>query len=89
MRQMREQGATFKQIAEMFGRTEYAVAQKFVEKGWTNPKPKGEVRDAQLSDFKPRDMIKYLYGLGYRIENNRLVLVRKEFVNMKSILEDA
>ena len=46
------------------------------------------VRKLQLSDFEPREMIKYLYNLGYRINNNKLVFVTEKVVNMKAVLED-
>ena len=46
------------------------------------------VRKLQLSDFEPREMIKYLYNLGYRIKNNKLVFVTEKVVNMKAVLED-
>lgn len=90
MRQLKEQGASYRQIAEMFGRTMEGVAAKFKELGWQDKKEVAQApaRKAQLSDFKPRDMIKYLYELGYRIEDNKLILVQKTIVNMRSILED-
>lgn len=85
MRQMREQGASYKQIAEMFGRSTYAVQSKFKELGWVCKKP---TTSLSLSDFKPRDMIKHLYNLGYRIEDNKLVLVQRTVVNLRSIVYD-
>ena len=100
---MREQGATYKEIADMFGRTEAAVHVKFTELGWAGrgvkkPQPSepneltkvpdGLVRKLQLSDFEPREMIRYLYNLGYRIRNNKLVFVKETVVNMKAVLED-
>lgn len=39
-----------------------------------------------LKDFKVRDIIKYLYDLGYRIEDNRLVCYVKQVVNIKDVL---
>ena len=39
-----------------------------------------------LKDFSPRDIIKYMYGLGYRIENNELVCLVKQKVNVKDII---
>ena len=94
MRQMKEQGATYKQIGEMLGRTELAVQQKFCEMGWTKPSQPAVAGEqpkqrAKLSDFTPREIIKYLYDLGYRIEDNRIVLVQKKYVNLKSsLMED-
>lgn len=37
-----------------------------------------------LNDFQPRDLIKHLYNLGYRIENNQLIV--KQTVNIKDII---
>lgn len=39
-----------------------------------------------LDDFQPRDIIKHLYKLGYRIENNKLVCMVKQTVNMRDII---
>ena len=91
MHKMRKQGATYKQIADKFGRSVVAVQQKFVEKGWTkwgDENPKIIERKAKLSDFKPREMIKYLYELGYRIKNNRLVLITESVIDINKILVD-
>jgi len=94
MIQMKEQGASYKEIAEMFGRSYKAIEQKFFElRKFGNasaPADKGPklVKIPKLEDFSPREMIRHLYKLGYRIEDNRLVLVKKEYVNMKSIMED-
>lgn len=101
MREMRKQGATYKEISDMFGRTENSVMVKFSSMGWskanrTQAEPPKEittvpdklVRKLQLSDFEPREMIKYLYNLGYRIKNNKLVFVTEKVVNMKAVLED-
>ena len=43
-------------------------------------------REKTLSDFSPRDMIKHLYGLGYRIENNQLVCIVRQVVKISDIL---
>lgn len=44
------------------------------------------VKEKTLFDFKPRDMIKHLYNLGYRIEDNKLVCIVKQVVNVKDII---
>ena len=44
------------------------------------------VMEKTLKDFKARDMIKYLYDLGYRIEDNKLVCYVKQAVNVKDII---
>ena len=43
-------------------------------------------RPASLSDFTPREIIKYMHGLGYRIENNQLVYYSKQVVNLKDVI---
>ncbi len=95
MRQMKNQGATYKEIGEMFGRSEATVQNKFSRLGWsTQPQaaqmtpPPVRVREKTLDDFTPREIIKHLYNLGYRIENNQIVIVEKRVVNIKSVLEE-
>ena len=44
------------------------------------------VKEKTLNDFQPRDMIRHLYNLGYRIEDNRLVCIVKQVVNLKDII---
>ena len=39
-------------------------------------------------EMTPREMIKKLYDLGYRIENNRLVCYVKQSVNLKDIINE-
>lgn len=50
--------------------------------------PTAKAKKPSLDDFQPRDIIKYLYNLGYRIENNKLVYVHRQVINLKTILED-
>lgn len=98
MHQLRRQGASFKDIAAMFNRTERALQVKFYELGWVNEDKSSavssessnvnQVKKPTLNDFLPRDMIKHLYNLGYRIENNKLVFVHKQVIDIKKIMED-
>lgn len=101
MRQLRRQGATYEEIARMFNRSTRAIEQKFSEQGWTrNGEASNEVAEpaasdavpakkrSSLDDFQPREIIKYLYNLGYRIENNRLVYVHRQVINIKNIIDD-
>ena len=44
------------------------------------------VKEKTLFDFKPRDIIKHMYNLGYRIEDNKLVCIVKQVVNVKDII---
>ena len=52
------------------------------------PRPIPPVRRGSLDDFTPREIIKYLYGLGYRIENNKLFLYTREEVNLHSVINE-
>lgn len=50
------------------------------------PMPPVAKKEKTLKDFNPRDIIKYMYDLGYRIENNELVCMVKQKVNLKDII---
>ena len=43
-------------------------------------------KPASLSDFTPREIIKHMYKLGYRIENNQHVCIVKQVVNLKDVI---
>jgi len=52
-------------------------------------KPQAEKQKSpSLDDFAPRDIIKHLYNLGYRIEDNGLVCYVKQKVLLKDILNN-
>ena len=53
---------------------------------WNTFTPSASVKEKTLKDFQPRDMIKYLYDLGYRIEDGKLVCIVKQTVNLKDII---
>ncbi len=98
MRQLKMQGASYYEIATIFNRTVRGLQQKFSELGWTkedktdvntqDSQPVVKVKQKTLDDFLPRDMIKHLYYLGYRIKNNKLVCVYEQVIDIKKILED-
>jgi len=48
--------------------------------------PSAHVKEKTLKDFQPRDIIKHLYDLGYRIEDGKLVCIVKQTVNLKDII---
>ena len=55
------------------------------------PEPKPEVKQepqqfVQTATMTPREMIKKLYDMGYRIEENKLVCYVKQTVNVKDII---
>ena len=101
MKRMREQGASYKEIAQMFGRTSNSVYMKFRDdkakksaayiKAMTSPpqsEPPKTERKVTLEDFTPREIIKYLNDLGYRIEDNQIVVYEKKVINIKSVLTE-
>lgn len=121
MAQMRKEGASYQEIAEMFGHSKFSVQKKLSEMGVlgkqpeplkkkkgqpaaevaktippmeeAKPKPSAAApvvssKKVTLDDFSPREMIKHLYNLGYRIENNAIVFYQRQVVNIKSVLEE-
>ena len=100
--EMKRNGATAREIAEKLGRTPKAISlylmhqrQKFGQSAptRTDKEPK-EVQPAvapkakTLEDFPPREMIKHLYNLGYRIEGDELWFVQKTRVKLGDILQN-
>lgn len=59
------------------------VAKTEQESQKTEPIP---VKEKTLFDFTPREIIKHMYNLGYRIEDNKLVCIVKQVVNVKDII---
>ena len=47
--------------------------QNSLPKNWNTFTPSAPVKEKTLKDFQARDIIKYLYDLGYRIEDGKLV----------------
>ena len=43
------------------------------------------VKQKTLNDFTPREIIKHLYDLGYRIENNKLYVVTRREVKLSDV----
>lgn len=94
-----DEGKTAKQIAEIVGRTAGAVSRqifrmrKATEEGKPNEeKPKqigllhADAPTVKVIELTPRQMIKKLYDLGYRIENNQLVCYTKNVVKIQDII---
>ena len=40
----------------------------------------------KVRDMTPREMIKKLYDMGYRIENNQLVCITRNVIKLNDIL---
>jgi len=89
---MKEEGASWDEIAKAVGHSVRSVQLKMYAIGAVNvikapDAPQNLVKVKTLDDFTPREIIKHLYDLGYRIEGEgRLVLVKKEYVNIGSIV---
>ncbi len=68
------------------------VPKQKIELVEVNPMPKTMIEDHEpkmektLKDFAPREIIKHLYNLGYRIEDNKLVCIVKQAVNLRDII---
>lgn len=50
--------------------------------------PRPVVKEKTLKDFTAREMITHLYKMGYRIENNTLVVLQKVPVKLNDIIKD-
>ena len=51
-----------------------------------SPAPAVAIKEKTLDDFQPREMIRHLYKLGYRIENNGLYVITKQQVKLGDII---
>ena len=90
---MRAEGKPYREIAEAIGRSKHSVEQyaSSLRKGTAlSAEKESPAREKQktLDDFTPRQMIRKLYEMGYRIEGNELILIEKHVVNIFSILND-
>ena len=83
---LKTQGYTHQQIADELGMTKKSVSNLIQRYKNVNIVPAENRLKPQLSDFKPREMIKYLYDLGFRIENNEIVYYEKRKVKLEDII---
>lgn len=95
-------GCSYDEIAELMGRSKKSIENTVQRQGWTKGRfnndsvepsiqkqvivEQAPVNEKTLKDFSAREMIKYLYSLGYRIEDNKLVCYVKQAVNIKDII---
>ena len=95
-------GCSYEEIAELMGRSKKSIENTVLRQGWTRGRFNDDavesstqkqtiveqvpVKEKTLKDFPAREMIKYLYSLGYRIEDNKLVCYVKRAVNIKDII---
>lgn len=75
----------YHQIADIMGRS-YSSIVNFLARQKGNTATIKKLSQKSLSDYTPREMIKHLYNLGYRIENNEIVCIQKVKVNIKDII---
>lgn len=100
MMKMRYEGKSMKEIADVVNRLESAVSKRFAVKSKEYKEykikmykentpavpPPAPSKEKTLSDFSPRDIIRHLYDLGYRIENNALVYYSKQYIKLNDIV---
>ena len=95
-------GCSYEEIAALMGRSKKSIENTVLRQGWTRGRfndnavepstqkqtivEQATVKEKTLKDFPAREMIKYLYSLGYRIEDNKLVCYVKQTVNVKDII---
>lgn len=91
--QLYDAGKTPAEIGEKMGRTRSAIYQMIynMRKG-NNPVPtpphsENAPAPKPTSTMTPREMIKALYDMGYRIENNQLVCYVKQVVKIKDVIQ--
>ena len=87
------EGKTAKEIGEAVGRTAGSIAhQVYILRKVDKEKTKQigllhtDAPTVKLIELTPRQMIKKLYDLGYRIENNQLVCYTKNVVKIQDII---
>ena len=95
---LKEQGYSKEDIAELLGReTKQIKDLLFRLKKKESATPKEEVKvsvpapakpEKTIKDFDPRELFKQLYDLGYRIDDKGIYIMVKQYVNLKSIVNE-
>ena len=102
--ELRKAGKSYKEIAYALDRDIKSIEMKFYQlrkeesamkktKQEQERKPvgliaNGENKGVPVMQMSPREMIKALYDMGYRIENNQLVCYVKQRVNLSDIITE-
>ena len=82
-------GIPYGTISVRFSRERAKARKEAVAAAATGVKEaKPEVKEKTLGDFDPRDLMKYLYSLGYRIDEKGIYVMVKQYVNIKSIINE-
>ena len=91
--ELRKEKMSYRDMVSLFdGRSAQALSQRYYNLTHSNEDPEREVlqpatqKQKTLDDFTPREIIKHLYDLGYRIEDDRIVLVQKTVIKIGDII---
>lgn len=83
---------TAAEIAEITGRTTSAIKQVVMKNRRDEkdapPKENPVKIHENREQLTPREMIKALYDMGYRIENNQLICYQKQVVKLQDIINN-
>lgn len=94
---LREEGYKLSEISELTGLPKGTITARLSRmKAVANShevkvqeiKPVAQQKEKTLNDFQPREMIKHLYNLGYRIKDNSLYVMTLQKVNIQSVLSE-
>ena len=86
-------GATMKEIAEDFGLS-ISVVKNAIRRYRTSHPNEAQYKHRKVEvkvvkeELTPREMIKRLYDLGYRIEDNQLVIYQKQVVKIGDVVNN-
>lgn len=94
MKELRKEGFSYAEIAQELGRSLDAIEGKFFilnrqeeKEREVNEKPESPEKKG-LSDYTPREIFKYLYALGYRLDKDGLYMLSKQRVNLQSVISE-
>ncbi len=98
---LRKEGFSNSEIAELIGKPRGTVSARIsrynnahpaeelvIDERKTTPAHDKPAAKPSLDQFQPRDMIKHLYNLGYRIKDNSLYVMTLQKVNIQSVLSE-
>ena len=90
MQELKDQDLTNKEIAELIGTETKRVENYFKNlKKKAAPIPQVPAKpEKTLDDFQPRELIKHLYKLGYRIDRDGLYVITRQKVNLQSVINE-
>lgn len=86
--ELRARGYTWKEISRRNGRDARAIAEHIRQLKIRNKREDGAIVRRENTELSPREMIKRLYDMGYRIENNQLVCYQKTVVKIQDIIRE-